>query len=211
MTSQQVIALANAGYIARGELDLDGLLRQKIAPELLEAGRDSLWRQMSFTLSLDTYARKYPTLPEVGGIKAIKLVGDTYPLPNVTGDPDRFALAVNGDDVAKPTAYIVTQEDGGIFVTFNSTPDTTYTARIVAIKDLVFADPGPSDINFDALIPKYLQYGLVEGLKAEIHRDRYGTDDRGYLDAKAEFERYKAMAGTSSDAGPEGHVIKSVF
>lgn len=211
MTANEVITLANTGYIARGELDLHSILRLKIVPELLEAGRDSLWRQMSFTLSLDTTARKYATDPRAEGIRAVKLVGDTYPLPNVTEDPDRFALAVNGEDVAKPSEYIVTQEDGGIFITFTSTPDTTYTARVVALRGLAWVDPGPSDINFDQLIPKSLQYGLVEGLKSEIYRDRYGINDQSYLDAKTEFERYKAMASFVSDHGPSGHIVKSVF
>jgi hypothetical protein len=58
-------------------------------------------------------------------------------------------------------------------------------------------------VNLDAFIPYDLQWGLIEGLKCEILKDRLGVGDPRSVNARAEYEGYVRQAKEYRDASAE--------
>jgi hypothetical protein len=198
MTTTQVIARANAGGLSTTEIDLEVELRRNVIPQFFAdvdegAGRP-WWRRQVYSLSVVANTRSY-TLPEdFGFMEELRTAGGGK-IAYVGESDDSILAAELGENSSEdvPAGYYVLPKMSGSTpltlagpqLSLTTTPTSSFTAKGIYQRTIDWADD-TTEVNLDLYVPLNLQYALVELLRAQICKDRYGQGDKRtaqYLDA----------------------------
>jgi hypothetical protein len=211
MTTDDVITQANVGGIAGPDLDLTALLRDKVLPEFLADVRTPAWRRKSATVTLAAGTRRYDLPNDFDVALAVYSSVDADPLEYIGEDP-RKVLAAETATAGTVTGYLVeTPAESGARhgLALSCPPDATGTLYLLYAKGGWMAEDGPV-VDLDTVMPRRLHWALVEGLKREVYRERFGLGDARFQAAAAEFEAWKQRAANWREMGPAGAMVKTV-
>lgn len=212
MTTDEIINQANVGGLAGPDLDLSTILREKVLPEFLTDIRSLDWRRCMVDLPVAAGDRK-ADLP-LNCEMVIEVYSDVNgdPLEYIGEDP-RKVMAASSASVGTPGGYLIEQpaESGArIGIALDCPTASALTLYCWYAQAVWLAEDG-TNVDLDSRMPRRWHWALVEGLKREIYRERFGESDTRYSLAAREFEAWKARAAAKRESGPQGAFVKTVL
>lgn len=196
MTTLQIETQADASGVAQADLDIKLALRQKVIYEFLHDVGYPSWARYHETKTLSASARYVDmTSTRFRQMRSVFIAPnyeEDYALQYIGDDDAKVLAAMATTTTEKPTAYYL-GFTGSQFerVYFNTIADQAYTVGLVYYKRIPFPDNSTS-FDLDPYIPPDMQWALVEGLRRFILRERFGIEDRRYMDAEQEYGRWIA-------------------
>lgn len=218
MRWSQIIGIANADGIALPDLDLMVVLGQNVLPAfIMDCGSGyTNWRRTRLTIDVlidtatytlpqyvSTVQDIFPVLDTAGSLgDKLRYLGEiseglvgTFVTPALKGLPDCYTLSQNVPSTG--TATLATAS-GGLVVWFNKTHDRNRTYRVAADIGLPTSDFN-SDHDMNTWVPPEYQWGLVEGLKMELYKTRFGAGDKRYALAERERDKWVMRASVNTE------------
>lgn len=196
MTIGEVLAQANRGDIASRDINVYGVLKNKVLFDYFDRVGDASWRRRDSTIPITVASGRSYDLPEdFLKVQEIYYPGKKDdPLKYIGEDPSARAQAEASTESGRPAAYWITQDGDKIWkrVRFDRDPDASYTAYYTY---LMYPRLLPeADLNQDLAVwvPEQFHWGFVEGVRAEIFLDRFGIGDDRYLAAMQAFDYWVA-------------------
>lgn len=192
MTITQIIGHADPGDLALADLNLESALRDKVLYEFLHDIGYPSWARGYDTKTLSTGARYVDVTTDTFRQMRNVFIAPNYDeddgLKYIGDDDSKVLAAMVNTERQKPTAYYL-GFTGSKFerIFFDAPADSDYTIAFVFYKLI------PSAVSdLDPYIPKDTQWPLVEGLKRHLYRERVGVEDRRFIDADQEYNRWIA-------------------
>lgn len=212
MTSNDVITQANVGGLAGPDLDLTALLRDKVLPEFLSDIRRPDWCRKSAVLTVDVGGQRADLPADCETVIGVYVDLDADPLEYV-GEDERKVLASLTAEAGVVSGYFCemgtpTNAQMGLVLTCPSTE--SLSLYCLYTRAVWLAEDGTS-VDLDTRIPRRWHWALVEGMKREIYRERFGMGDERFVAAAQEFEAWKARAAATRESGPAGAMVKSIL
>jgi len=218
LTTTDIATYANPSGLVTGasDISLQVILRRKIVPKWeMEVGKVS-WRKKQNTLSIIAGTQEYDLQSNF-----FEMAEDA---PMFVGSDDvKHELKFIGDDAAailRATAAAESTTPAGYWIIpLSNTPKQMRRLKLDCLpvnagtlyyayySKIPFADDS-TPVDLDDHMPDVLQWGLVEGLKAEILRERFGIDDNRYLSTVAEYDSYVNKAIEYGYQGRRAKVTK---
>ena len=208
MTTDQILTLADPGNAAGPDLDLGAILRFKVLPEFLFDIRAATWRRKHTTI---TYSGTR-TVDAPGDLDTVRRVmrADGESLAYIGEDESKVMAALLDSTPGTPAGYWI--DSPGVAtrhaILLDCAPAVATTYSLAYLSGIYWSqDAGSLELN--PYIPATLQWGLVEGVKRELWRERAGVGDQRYMAAAGEYEMWKERALSFRDLGPVGNFFKS--
>lgn len=220
MTTLEIETYANEEDMATGsnDVNLAVRLRRKVIPKFEADVGHCSWRRKTATIAVAIGDREYdlPTdfsdmldwpVYDLGGTPPIQSVllyiGENAPLMGVseadavTGTPSTYWIKRLGTG----TAYQRNLYLGKI-------PSAVATIRYAYLSAQQFSNFTDS-VEQDNYIPPALQWALVEALKMELYRARFGINDPRFQSSKAAYDEYVINAQEYAEPGRR-NIIKKI-
>lgn len=218
MTTTEIATYANPSELVVGasDINLQVLLRRKIVPKWeMDVGKVS-WRQKQNTLSIIAGTQEYDLQANFFEMAedAPMFVGSDdvkHELKFIGDDPDAILRATAAAESAIPFGYWIIPLSNSPKqmrrLKLDCLPVAAGTLYYAYYSKIPFAD-NSTPVELDDHMPDVLQWGLVEGLKAEILRERFGINDPRYASTIEEYNAYVAMAIEYGYQGRRAKVTK---
>jgi hypothetical protein len=191
MTTADIESLADFEGTGAPDFPAGKTLRRNVVPDFFSRVGLVEWRRFRESLAFAANTSSADMSADFSVIEAIWKDADSK-LTYIGDNQRKMMEAAANTTPAAPSQY---------YLTFNSTApvkrrkvnlgaptDAAYTLTVFGWITPYFSDDTtPVDLN--PYIPEQFQWGLVEGLKAQIFRVRYGIQDPRTMDANQEFLR----------------------
>lgn len=199
MTTAEIESFANPGgaIIGSSDLNLKSLLRLKVIPEFESDVGECAWRRVFTTLSFAIGEREndLPTnfKKMLDGPSWYDADGQRWDMTYMGEDVPTVLESENSTTSAAPSAFYLVRSASAPKnlrrIRLNAPTDRALTFQYGYISQIYFTDFTTS-VDLDPLIPRDLQWALVEGLKIEVLTDRMSMDDPRIAKAIADRQKY---------------------
>lgn len=216
MTTAQIEALADSGGLSGPDMNLGAVLRRKVIPEFFRDVGPVGWARKVGTLAISSAAREYALAADFSYMVSMVLSDKTSePLVYIGEDPEKVMAAECSTTPGRPSGYYfstVTPEDledaAELYqkLKFDCLPDASYAASYIYRRCVPFSDDTTS-VNMDHYVPVQAQWALVEALKMEIMRDRFGIEDPRFVAASAAYQAWIARIGENKEQAARSRAI----
>lgn len=200
MLTSAVESNAASGDLSSPDVNLLVLLRRNVIPAFLSDVGYVSWRRKTSSFTCLTDGTQSYDLPDDFWQLQVVTLGltddDMTDVTYIGDDAPLVLLAEAATDQAKPTGYYLTRRTTSLVfkkLKFNCPPDQAYVCRYSYYSGIEFTDDTTA-VDLDKYIPAQFQWTLVEGLKRELYKVRYGQGDDRYTSADDEYQRWLARA-----------------
>ncbi len=218
MTTTEIASYADPSGLTVGasDLNLQVLLRRKVVPKWeMDVGKVA-WRLKNATVSI------------VAGTQEYDLASNFFEMadesPIFVGTDDvQHVLTYLGDDpgaILRTEAALESTTPAGYWIVplgsspkqlrrlkLDASPVTAGTLYYAYYSKIPFAD-NSTPVELDDFMPDVLQWGLVEGLQAEVLRQRFSINDPRLPKAEEAYALYVSMALEYGYPGRQSKITK---
>jgi hypothetical protein len=216
VTTAEIQALADFDNSAAPDYPIGTVLRQNVIPDFFDRVGHVSWRQWAEVVTFGPGDRYRDISPYFSTIESVWLVEPRRQL-KYAGDSsfDMLMSAFDNPEPAAPRQYFISSMQAPIYnpmapteaeiegpvgprrLTLHAPCDAVYKVSVFGWQIPWFADNSTA-VNMDLFVPRQYQWGLVEGLRAEVFRERLGVENpktvlatQGYLNVVERAKLYK--------------------
>lgn len=215
MLTSEIQSLADFENSGAPDFPTGQVLRAKVIPEFMSRVGMVEWRRLTETLQFAPDVRYQDINPHFSLIEQVWLVDPRKQLRFIGDDPWRMLISTKDfPDPVQPAEYFITNNRAGVYtnapapltvdgqsgprrLNLGAPSDAIYSVAVFGWA-IPYFENNTDDVDMNPWIPIQFQWALVDGLRAEIFRVRYGTENIATLNARAEFDKGIALASEIS-------------
>ncbi len=200
MTARQICDIANSTGMASRDTDLMVMLGANVLPAYLHDIGYTSWMRRDVDIIVGQGDWSFPIPIHIVWVQSVspknvpgqpvdpnrqyttelRYIGEDMAgrrstvAPTATGDPDSYTITLDITDLQLNPAT------GRRRIWLNKILSAETTYRVTGTVGLGAGEDYTSDYNMNDIVPPEYQWGLVEGLKAQLVLERWGQADRRY-------------------------------